>query len=176
MIPGETVMRICDLFRLKQVVLKSLLWCGIVLISACQVQPMVATDGELVQDNSEWLSKQAYSYMADDRSIGDPQQGEQLFNQLCTSCHGYSQEVDPGKLFLIGQNNQPPHLDQMGDVELQRAMSPAYLQATIQHGKSNPAKAHSMPAWREVLVQTEINNLVAFIVQVQAEKITPRLP
>ena len=80
---------------------------------------------------------------------GDPQKGQQVYQEKCTSCHGANLEGGVGaKLNPIqgGENN----------------LKPEYLITTISDGKRG--EMGQMPAWKGQIADADIKNLAAFII------------
>ncbi len=92
---------------------------------------------------------------------GNPQNGQQVYNQNCTACHGANLEGGVGPKLnplqkLAGMPSGAP-----GDPPVV-----AYLIDVVGNGKA-PSDGFStaMPAWSGKLTPTQINDVVAYIIQ-----------
>ncbi len=85
---------------------------------------------------------------------GDPTNGQTVFSQNCTACHGTSLEGGIGP-----QLNPIAHLPGVAN-----PLDPAYLIATITNGLT-PASGPAMPAWQGKLTDQQIKDVASFIIQ-----------
>jgi len=85
---------------------------------------------------------------------GDPTNGQSVYQQNCTTCHGSSLEGS------IGPSLNPiAHLPGVAN-----PLDPTYLIDTITNGRT-PASGAQMPAWKGKLSDKDIQDLAAFIIQ-----------
>jgi cytochrome c553 len=85
---------------------------------------------------------------------GDPTNGQSVYQQNCTSCHGTSMEGGIGP-----QLNPIAKLPGVTD-----PLDPTYLIDTITNGLT-PASGPAMPAWKGKLSDQEIKDAASFIIQ-----------
>jgi len=85
--------------------------------------------------------------------MGDPEVGRDLYSRYCTACHGKEGEGDGVMTALIDINptdhSNPTQMNEISNLEMVRS---------IKNGKGN-----YMPAWKEIISQTEIEALVSYI-------------
>ena len=82
---------------------------------------------------------------------GDPNNGQTVYQQNCTSCHGTSLEGGVG-----------PQLNPIAKLPgVSNPLDPQFLITTITDGRPGTA----MPAWQGKLSDTQIKDLAAFIIQ-----------
>jgi len=85
---------------------------------------------------------------------GDPTNGQSVYQQNCTTCHGSSLEGS------IGPSLNPiAHLPGVAN-----PLDPTYLIDTITNGRI-PASGPQMPAWKGKLSDKDIQDVAAFIIQ-----------
>jgi cytochrome c551 len=80
---------------------------------------------------------------------GDPQKGQQVYQEKCTSCHGANLEGGVGAKLNPIQGGE-------------KNLSTDYLVTTISNGKRG--EMGQMPAWKGQIPDVDIRNLAAFII------------
>lgn len=97
---------------------------------------------------------------------GNTIHGENLFVSLCASCHR-EQGVKSINTTIKSRlaRPTPPKLA----CHFEQNLSEAYLFASIKHGKQTNISAHSMPAWKGILSDVEIIDLVSYILSLAKE-------
>ena len=85
---------------------------------------------------------------------GDPTNGQSVYQQHCTTCHGGSLEGNIGPAL-----NPIAHLPGVAN-----PLEPAYLIDTITNGLTPPTGT-AMPAWKGQISDKDIQDLAAFIIQ-----------
>ncbi|MBL4865957.1 MAG: cytochrome c [Pseudomonadales bacterium] len=97
---------------------------------------------------------------------GNADYGKKLFASLCANCHT-DQGVQSINKSIKSSLTQPtpPRLA----CQFKQNLSEAYLFATIKHGKKMDVSAHAMPAWKGILADVEILDLVSYILSLAKE-------
>ncbi len=92
---------------------------------------------------------------------GNPQNGQQVYNQNCTACHGANLEGGVGPKLNPLQKLAGMPSGAVGDPPVV-----AYIVDVIANGKA-PSDGFStaMPAWSGKLTPTQINDVAAYIIQ-----------
>ncbi len=85
---------------------------------------------------------------------GDPTNGQSVYQQHCTTCHGSSLEGSIG-----------PALNPIARLPgVANPLDPTFLIDTITNGRK-PASGTQMPAWKGQISDKDIQDLAAFIIQ-----------
>lgn len=110
-------------------------------------------------DENDWVSA-ASPYRLHDRPPGgrtltdEQKAGKQLFEANCAFCHA----VDGSGKNWIGSFLEPRPRD-LSDPDLHRALGASGLRQRIENGMPNT----SMPAWKQVLSEAEIDAIIAYV-------------
>src|SRR2546423_12943858 len=86
---------------------------------------------------------------------GDPTNGQAVFGQNCTTCHGASLEGG------IGPSLNP--IQKLPGVA--NPLDPTYLITTITDGLTPPGGGTAMPAWKGKISDKDIQDVAAYIIQ-----------
>ena len=86
---------------------------------------------------------------------GDPNNGQTVYQQNCTACHGTSMEGGIGP--QLNPITKLPGVPNPLDVN--------YLLDTVTNGKTPPGGGTAMPAWKDKLSAQDIKDVVAYILQ-----------
>jgi cbb3-type cytochrome c oxidase subunit III len=85
--------------------------------------------------------------------MGNPEVGRDLYTRYCQACHGEGGEGDGVMTSLIDMNpmdhSNPTQMNEISNLEMVRS---------IRNGKGS-----YMPAWKDIISQTEIEALVSYI-------------
>jgi mono/diheme cytochrome c family protein len=85
--------------------------------------------------------------------MGNPEVGRDLYTKYCQACHGEEGEGDGVMTSLIDMNpmdhSNPTQMNGISNLEMVRS---------IKNGKGS-----YMPAWKDIISQTEIEALVSYI-------------
>lgn len=96
---------------------------------------------------------------------GDMKRGKILFDSLCSGCHSDEKDRSMTK-YLDGFSEngaQPPNFTRK---QYESTGSKDYLFLKVKYGGKKRVLAHSMPAWGEVLEDSDINDLVSYVMSV----------
>mgnify|MGYP001611219587 CR=1 FL=1 len=86
----------------------------------------------------------------------DPQQGKQIFDQMCAGCHGYRGDGGEGH-----RGGFSPHVGTLANKEYMAQLPDDYLMLIIKKGGAYMGKIATMPAWEKRLSDEEILSIVA---------------
>lgn len=84
--------------------------------------------------------------------------GERLYQKYCAGCHGETGEGDG----MHGYTLNPPPADH-ADSSYMNSLTDEYLFEVISRGGAAAGKSPEMPAWKQVLNNNEIENVIVYI-------------
>jgi cytochrome c551 len=86
---------------------------------------------------------------------GDPNNGQSVYSQNCTTCHGSSLEGGIG-----------PQLNPIAKLPgVANPLDPGYIIDTITNGRTPSGGGTAMPAWKGKLTDQEIKDVASYIIQ-----------
>jgi mono/diheme cytochrome c family protein len=88
-------------------------------------------------------------------AAGDPHRGEPLYQRYCTGCHG----VDGRG----GAKNFMPHVGALTRKDYIEHLGDDYLTYVISEGGEAAGKSSYMPAWKSVLSEQDVADVVAYV-------------
>ena len=90
--------------------------------------------------------------------LADTEQGKRLYRENCAPCHGES-----GKGDGLGSQSLPVRPADHTNSAAMRSRTDAFLREVIVKGGSAMGLSSFMPAWKGILKDNEIQDLVAYI-------------
>ena len=91
-------------------------------------------------------------------AYADIEEGKMIYRENCAPCHG-----DSGKGDGVGARSLPVRPADHTDSAVMRSRSDAFLRDVIAKGGSAMGLSTFMPAWKGVLNENEIDDLVGYI-------------
>lgn len=88
----------------------------------------------------------------------DPDDSEEIFDQMCAGCHGYRGDGGEGH-----RGGFSPHVGTLADEEYMAQVPDEYLYLIIKKGGAFMGKIATMPAWEKKLTDEQIKGLVKHI-------------
>ncbi len=146
----------------------SLITLLIVVLPACSLIQRSARTEEGCRLASGSLAQEVVAFSGKQLS-GDITRGQNMFLSLCSGCHVHARRSEFALLIrqAESQGMEPTIPPQLSCEQYQESLSQEYLAATIEYGMHNDSvPAHSMPAWRHVLNDQDVADLVAYIVTI----------
>lgn len=141
----------------------------IVFLAACSSLSLTADVPDEEKEASELATSEPFSNQLIERyspgARGDVNRGKILFTSLCSGCHSDEKDRSMTK-YLDGFSEdgaQPPNFTRK---QYDSTGSKDYLFLKVKYGGKKRVLAHSMPAWGEVLEDSDINDLVSYVMSV----------
>ena len=88
-----------------------------------------------------------------------PREGQAVFMTYCILCHGESGEGD-GRMARLVEDPPPANLTVS-------TLSPLEVKRIITRGGEAIGRSASMPAWKDVIAEQELDNLVQFVMSLR---------
>lgn len=138
-------------------------------MSACSSLSLTADMPEEHESSDEMAVSEPFSNQLIERyspgARGNVERGKVLFTSLCSGCHSDEEDRSMTK-YLDGFSSdgaQPPNFTRK---QYDSTGSKDYLFLKVKYGGKKRVLAHSMPAWGEVLEDSDINDLVSYVMSI----------
>lgn len=99
-----------------------------------------------------WLSLLPAAALAQ----GDAARGKEIWDQICSGCHGYRGDGGEGH-----RGGFSPHVTTLANKEYMSLLTDDYLMLVIKKGGAFVGKIATMPAWEKKLSDDEIRSVIA---------------